>query len=69
MSTTEQPMQNRPHRGTFAEGEAMPDKYAGEDHVGTFAEGQAMPDKYADEDYIGSFADGEAGSQRRTAQG
>ena len=57
MSTTEQHTYNRPHRGTFAEGEAMPDKFAGEDHVGSFAEGEATPDKYAGEDHVGSFAD------------
>ena len=39
MSTTEQHTYH-PHRGTFAEGEAMPDKYAGENHVGSFADRQ-----------------------------
>jgi hypothetical protein len=31
------------HHGTFAEGEARPESYAGEDHVGTFAEGEEQP--------------------------
>jgi hypothetical protein len=33
--------ENHPHVGTFAEGEAMPDTYAGEDHIGSFADGRA----------------------------
>ena len=57
MSTTEQHTYNRLHRGTFAGGEAMPEKYAGEDHVGSFAEGEAMPEKYVGENHVGSFAD------------
>ena len=63
MSTIEQHAHSHSHRGTFAEGVAMLDKYAAEDHVGTFAQGEAMPDKYAGEDHVGSFADGQAGSQ------
>jgi hypothetical protein len=34
MSSSDAPL----HHGTFAEGEARPDTYAGEDHVGTFAD-------------------------------
>ena len=48
----------RHHIGTFAEGEAMPEAYAGKDHVGSFAEGEAMPEAYAGEDHVGSFAEG-----------
>ena len=40
---------------SFAEGEAMPETYDGEDHVGTFADGEAMPQTYAGEDNVGSF--------------
>lgn len=42
--------------GTFATGEAMPDRYA-DDQVGTFATGHAMPDVFPDEERAGSFAD------------
>ena len=48
MSTTEQHPHNGLHRGTFAEGEAMPDKYAGEDHLGSFADGQARSQAQAE---------------------
>ena len=41
MSTVKQHAHSHSHRGTFAEGVAMPDRYAGEDHVGSFADGQA----------------------------
>ena len=41
MSTIEHHAQSHSHRGTFAEGVAMPDRYAGEDGVGSFADGQA----------------------------
>ena len=41
MSIIQPNTQSRPHRGTFAEGQAHPESYAGEDHVGTFAEGEA----------------------------
>ena len=40
MSSTEQHARIPSHRGTFAEGEAMPDQYAGEDRIGSFADGQ-----------------------------
>ena len=59
MSTTEAHTYNRPHRGTFAEGEAMPDKFAGEDYVGSVRRRRGdSPDKYAGEDRVGCwFAD------------
>jgi hypothetical protein len=60
MSTIEQYPHNGPHRGTFAEGKAMPDKYAGEDEVGTFAQGQADVDKNGADRHVGTFAEGEA---------
>jgi hypothetical protein len=49
---------NSIHHGTFAEGEAHPETYAGEDRVGSFAEGEAHPERYADDDNIGTFAEG-----------
>ena len=39
MSNDHSQTPTRHHIGTFAEGEAMPEAYAGEDHVGSFAEG------------------------------
>jgi hypothetical protein len=60
MSTIEQHAHNGHHRGTFAEGEAMPGKYAGEDQVGTFAQGQANVDTDGAELHVGTFAQGEA---------
>ena len=38
MSLNENTHENH-HQGTFADGIAHPESYAGEDHVGTFAEG------------------------------
>jgi hypothetical protein len=40
MTASQRHTHNHPHRGTFAEGEAMPERYADEDHVGSFADGQ-----------------------------
>ncbi|HEY7621120.1 MAG TPA: hypothetical protein VH834_15190 [Solirubrobacteraceae bacterium] len=47
------------HHGSFAEGEADPDKYPEDENVGTFAEGEADPADYADEDRAGRFSEGE----------
>ena len=46
------------HHGTFADGIAHPESFAGEDHVGTFAEGVAHPESFANEDHVGTFAEG-----------
>jgi hypothetical protein len=51
-----------PHRGTFAEGEAHPEIYAGEDRLGSFAEGSAQPETYPGEDHVGTFVEGNARS-------
>ncbi len=53
MSSNDHPI----HHGTFAEGEAHPERYAGDDHVGTFAEGEAHPERYAGDDHVGTFAE------------
>ena len=45
MSSTDHPI----HHGTFAEGEAHPETYVGEDRVGTFADGGHTLDALADE--------------------
>jgi hypothetical protein len=39
MSFNENTRENHAHPGTFADGIAHPQWFAGEDHVGTFAEG------------------------------
>ena len=59
MSNHESHIHHHPQHGTFAEGQAMPEAYAGEDQLGTFATGEAMPDLYAD-DQVGTFATGHA---------
>jgi hypothetical protein len=48
------------HPGTFADGEAHPESFAGEEHVGTFAEGEAHPGSFAGEEHVGNYAEGEA---------
>jgi hypothetical protein len=61
MSSNDTPI----HHGTFAEGEAHPDTYAGEDRVGSFAEGEAHPDAHMDEGHVGSFAEGTGHTESR----
>ena len=58
MSLNQHTRENHPHYGTFADGIAHPESFAGEDHVGTFADGIAQPDVYAGEDHVGTFAEG-----------
>ena len=42
MSDRQSPNRASHHTGSFAEGEAMPDVYGGEDQVGSFADGRAQ---------------------------
>ena len=58
MSPTQNNPDHHPHHGTFADGIAHPQSFAGEDHVGTFAEGTAHPESYSGEDHVGTFAEG-----------
>ena len=58
MSLNENTRENHLHHGTFADGIAHPESFAGEDHVGTFADGTAHPESYAGEDHVGTFAEG-----------
>jgi len=56
MSLEQDTRENHPHQGTFADGIAHPESFAGEDHVGTFADGIAHPESFAGEDHIGTLA-------------
>ena len=48
------------HRGSFADGQATPDRYSEDRQIGGFAEGEADPAGYRDEDRVGTFAGGSA---------
>jgi len=49
----------QPGRESFAEGEARPDEYAGEERVGDFAEGQEDREGVDEDEHIGRFSEGE----------
>jgi hypothetical protein len=47
----------KPHRGSFAEGEADPEEHPEDEHVGHFSEGQESA--HSDEGHVGRFSEGE----------
>ncbi len=49
----------QPRRESFAEGEAHPDEFAGEDHIGRFSEGEEALDPTTNEEHVGRFSEGE----------
>ena len=49
----------QPRRESFAEGEARPDEYSGEDRVGRFSEGEEALDATREQEHVGRFSEGE----------
>ena len=65
MSSNDHPI----HHGTFADGEAHPQSYAGEDHVGTsLPKARRSPARMPTRTTPGSFAEGEARPEDYTGE-
>jgi MFS family permease len=60
MATTDTHIRERRDRGSFADGQADPGRYADGVQIGSFAEGETDPAAYQDDDRAGTFARGSA---------